>query len=118
MPQNNLVWIRRHIYHGLDASRSVDPVSQGLPCCEWHLADLANISPLLLVTHAASTGSMSLRQRSTGNNQRTADVDASMISPAEEISWHRCRFSIAKQTSGSGKARNLIPIEGQNLRVG
>ena len=71
-----------------------------------------------LVTHAASTGSMSIRQRSTGNSQRTADVDASMISPAEEISWHRCRFSIAKQASGSGKARNLIPIEGQNLRVG
>jgi hypothetical protein len=70
-----------------------------------------------LVTHAASTGSMSIRQRSTGNSQRTADVGASMISPAEEISW-LAAASIAKQTSGSGKARNLIPIEGQNLRVG
>jgi len=39
-----------------------------------------------LITHAASTGSMSIGQRSTGNGQRTADVGASMISPAEEIS--------------------------------
>ena len=53
-----------------------------------------------------------------GTISNAADVEPSMMSPAEEISWHGCRFSIAKQTSGSGKARNLIPIEGQNFSVG
>lgn len=48
-PTDVMVEIRRHIHHGLDASRSVDPLSQGIPCCDWHLVDLANRPPLLLV---------------------------------------------------------------------
>lgn len=52
-----------------------------------------------------------------GTISNAADADPSMMSRAEEISWHGCRFSIAKQTSGAGKARNLILIEGQNLSV-